>query len=266
MKVVSLSGPSGTGKSTSAVHFAHEQHVEAMIDDGLLIVKGKKIAGTSAKFEKNTVTAVRRAIFDEAAHRDEVKKAITEYQIESLLIIGTSDKMTKKIAKALDLPEIESFFYITDIRTENEIRRARFVRETEGKHVMPVSADQVNQNFFKQLIKKGWDIFSPKREKIGETTIVHPDFHQQTVSIHKRVYLQLVRHIMLSQLYVHKVEQLSISTTPQVIITVSIVVKTPITPMLREALESCQQQMHDDFLQMFGFSTDKIYVKVVKVA
>ena len=62
MKVYSLSGPSGTGKSTSALAFAHKLGVEAIVDDGLLIVNGVRVAGLSAKFEKNTITAVRRAI------------------------------------------------------------------------------------------------------------------------------------------------------------------------------------------------------------
>lgn len=52
MKVYSLSGPSGTGKSTSALAFAHKLGVEAIIDDGLLIVNGIRVAGISAKFEK----------------------------------------------------------------------------------------------------------------------------------------------------------------------------------------------------------------------
>lgn len=69
MKVYSLSGPSGTGKSTSALAFAHKLGVVAIIDDGLLIINGVKVAGVSAKFEKNTITAVRRAIFTEQEHR-----------------------------------------------------------------------------------------------------------------------------------------------------------------------------------------------------
>jgi ABC-type glutathione transport system ATPase component len=60
MEVFSLSGPSGTGKSTSALTFAHQQKISAIIDDGLLIFNGQRIAGTSAKFEKNIITAVKR--------------------------------------------------------------------------------------------------------------------------------------------------------------------------------------------------------------
>ena len=62
MEVYSLSGPSGTGKSTSALEFAHKHGIDGIIDDGLLIVNGQKRAGTSAKFEKNTLTAVRLSL------------------------------------------------------------------------------------------------------------------------------------------------------------------------------------------------------------
>ena len=115
MIIYSLSGPSGTGKSTSALQFAHEQNIQAIIDDGLFIVNGEKVAGTSAKFEKNTLKAVRRAIFDDDVHKEEILKAIQAYEVKSILIIGTSDKMTKKIAARLELGEINHFYYVQDI-------------------------------------------------------------------------------------------------------------------------------------------------------
>lgn len=265
MKVYSLSGPSGTGKSTSAVTFAHDHKLEAMIDDGLLIVRGKRVAGTSAKFEKNTVTAVRRAIFNDAKHAEEVKAALRKYNVESLLIIGTSDKMTRTIAKTLEVGEIDNYYYVTDIRTENEIRRAKFARETEGKHVMPVSSDQVSQNFFKRLIKKGWDIFTPKRVKIGETTIVHPDFHQQTIHVHKRVYPQLVRYIAENHPHIAKVEQLKIVTTNEFIVELKLVYRAPIQFDLPADIRELQYQLQQAMLSTFGFTADQIHCKVGKL-
>ena len=68
MKIYSLSGPSGTGKSTIALHLLIN-HIPAIIDDGLLIIEGGKVAGISAKFEKNSITAVRRAIFSDEQHK-----------------------------------------------------------------------------------------------------------------------------------------------------------------------------------------------------
>ena len=37
--------------------------------------------------------------------------------MQSILLIGTSDKMTKKIAEKLELGEINYFHYIEDIRS-----------------------------------------------------------------------------------------------------------------------------------------------------
>ena len=63
MKVISLIGPSGTGKSHRATWVAQEEDADAIIDDGLLIQNGKIMAGSSAKKEDSRIKAVKRAIF-----------------------------------------------------------------------------------------------------------------------------------------------------------------------------------------------------------
>ena len=59
----------------------------AIIDDGLLIVKGKKVAGKSAKYERTTVQAVKRAIFFSKEHAEEVKQELHCHDIKRLLIL-----------------------------------------------------------------------------------------------------------------------------------------------------------------------------------
>lgn len=49
MEVYALVGPSGTGKSHRAMVVAYENGIDTVIDDGLLIRDGMKIAGKSAK-------------------------------------------------------------------------------------------------------------------------------------------------------------------------------------------------------------------------
>ena len=122
MEIFSLSGPSGTGKSTSALTFAHQHKIPAIIDDGLLILNGHKLAGTSAKFEKNAITAVKRATFFDELHKKEVQEALKIYLIDKILIIGTSDKMTRLIANRLELGEINHYHYIGDLRSPSEIK------------------------------------------------------------------------------------------------------------------------------------------------
>lgn len=260
MEIYSLSGPSGTGKSTSALEFAHKHGIDAIIDDGLLIIQGEKRAGTSAKFEKNTVTAVRRAIFDDESHCQEVMNAIHEESIQSLLIIGTSDKMTQKIAKRLGVAPIHHFYYVTDIRSSKEIQIARFIRETQGKHVMPIPHVQVEQNFFKRFIRKGKDIFSPKREKIGETTIVRPDFHHQTITIARSVYIDVVTHVLNENRIVAKIDSIKFSIESVPKMTISIYLAPPIEYAVHVKLRGVQQQIAEAFLLHFGIEPAEIHL------
>ncbi|QDQ02798.1 hypothetical protein FOH38_21400 [Lysinibacillus fusiformis] len=262
MQVSSLSGPSGTGKSTSALVFAHRVGIEAIIDDGLLIVNGVKVAGVSAKFEKNTITAVRRAIFSDDAHCEEVKKALDTYKVQAILLIGTSDKMTKSIAKRLELDPISTYYYVEDVRSQKEIQKARFIRETQGKHVMPIPYRQVEQNFFKRFVQKGKEIFSPKREKIGETTIVRPDFQQEYIEIEKQVYVQLITYCCLQQEIVHKVEQVQFILGEQAKANITLQLKMPIDYSLRDRLHQLQEAVQTAFYQHFGYELDAIHLHI----
>ena len=107
MEVVAFVGPSGTGKSHRAIGVAHNNNCDAIIDDGLLIKGTKILAGTSAKNETNRIQAVKRAIFTEDSHADEVRNALASGGIHRLLILATSDNMIQKIVLRLGLPKPE---------------------------------------------------------------------------------------------------------------------------------------------------------------
>lgn len=268
MEIFSLSGPSGTGKSTSALAFAHKHKIPAIIDDGLLIVNGEKIAGTSAKFEKNALTAVKRATFFFEDHVKEIQMAINHYYIERILIIGTSDRMTKLIASRLKLGEINYFFYVEDIRSSSEIKIAQFIRKTEGKHIIPIPYKQVDPSFFKKIILKGREIFSPKRERIGETTIVHPDFHRGGIIIHKKVYKDLVKVICknFQEIEECKSAQFLLQGTP--VLNVSITIIQPIRSNLFEMSEKLQSDIRSCFLKSLSIELYSInlYIQMSKKA
>ncbi len=264
MIVHSLSGPSGTGKSTSAIQFAHENQIEAIIDDGLLIINGEKVAGTSAKFEKNTITAVRRAIFQDEEHKDQVIHAIKEYEVQAILIIGTSDKMTRKIAKRLQLEPIEHFHHIIDIRSKREIQMAQFIRSTQGKHVMPIPYKQVEQNFFRRFIQRGFDIFSKNKVKLGETTIVQPDFHQQVIDITKNVYVDLIKYIISKYRVIAKVDSIHfVMKDYSQILYLTVYLSSPLNYDVMEKMRGLQQLIAEQFLRHFEFepSSIKIHIK-----
>lgn len=263
MEIFSLSGPSGTGKSTSALTFAHQHKIPALIDDGLLILHGQKVAGLSAKFEKNAITAVKRATFFDEVHKKEVQEALNIYIIDKILIIGTSDKMTRLIASRLGLADIDHYHYIEDLRSPSEIKLAQFIRRTEGKHIMPIPYRQVEQNFFKRLVHKGRDIFSPKREKIGETTIVRPDFHHGTIQIDKKVFSDLIEHICLTSEQIADCDaiQVHLQGLPTVSLHVDIVY--PITYNLPETIEKLQTEIQQSFLQHFAIEFNSIDIQIM---
>ena len=262
MEIFSLSGPSGTGKSTSALTFAHQKKIPAIIDDGLLILNGQRIAGTSAKFEKNSITAVKRATFFDELHIKEVQEALKIYVINKILIIGTSDKMTRLIASRLELGEINHYYYIGDLRSSSEIKMAQFVRRTEGKHIMPIPYRQVEQNFFKRLVHKGKDIFSHKKEKIGETTIVRPDFHHGTIQIEKKVFSDIIEHTCLANKYIVDCDSIQVSLLGLPKVNLSVDIVYPVSYNLPEVLEQLQTDIQKNFMSHFNIEFNSINIQV----
>ena len=164
MEVLALVGPSGTGKSHRALVVAHDYNVDAIIDDGILIMGTKIIAGKSAKREASRIQAVRRAIFMEDEHAMEVHQALLKVQPNRLLLLGTSENMVHKIAKALKVPAISKIIRIEDIASQAEIEKAQHCRLKEGKHIIPVPTIELKPHFSGYLIDP-LDIFF-KRSKI----------------------------------------------------------------------------------------------------
>ncbi|MFA8438779.1 hypothetical protein [Pueribacillus sp. YX66] len=264
MIIYGLYGPSGTGKSTSSLFFAHEQNIPAIIDDGLLIYKGKRVAGASAKFEKNYITAVKRATFHMEHHRNEVVKALKQYKIKKLLIIGTSIRMVDKIANALQLGQIDHYVNVTDLRSSSEIKMALYVRKTEGKHVIPVPYLQIEQNFFKKMITKGKRLFSHQREYIGETTIVHPDFTRGTIHISDNILNAIVEKEVsrIKDIKACKHVTVHMYMTPTIQVHVSL--HYPLSRPLKEVGTDIQKRIIDAFQQFLELEIEQVKVTFEK--
>lgn len=265
MDIYSFSGPSGTGKSSYALKFAYQHGIEAIIDDGLLIVNGDIKAGTSAKFEKIMIKAVKRAIFTDNAHIEEVKGALQEIQPKKLLIIGTSDKMTKLIAQRLEIGEIQAFYHIENFRSRQQMKMARFIRKTEGKHIMPIPVTQIQQNFFKRLVLKGFEIFSTKREKIGETAIVQPDFHNELVTFQKKDFIQCIRKSCEQSPIVATVHKIHFSLYPLPKVVISINYRLQEVALVTEKIKELQYQVNEDFNECFELEFEEINIEVLHI-
>ena len=178
MEVVAFVGPSGTGKSHHAIGVAFDNRCDAIIDDGLLIKGTKILAGTSAKNEDNRIQAVKRAIFTSDDHAREVREALHTSNIHRLLIIATSDNMINKIVGRLQLNPPVKTVYINQIASKAEIKKARFSRLHEGKHIVPVPTVELKPHFTGYFADLPYNLFSSKRrqEKDADRSIVRPSF------------------------------------------------------------------------------------------
>ena len=218
MDTLALVGPSGTGKSHRALIVAHEYAVDAIIDDGLLIMDSKIIAGRSAKKEPSKIKAVKCAIFMESDHANEVKEAIARVQPKRMLILGTSKNMVEKIVGVLGLPAIGKTIRIEDIATKNEMAKARESRLKEGKHIIPVPTIELKPHFSGYWIDS-LDIFlkktrSQQRRKLGEKSIVRPTFsYYGKLLISDAAIAAVVDHIATDEGAITKTSQIMIKNS-----------------------------------------------------
>ena len=218
-KVYAFVGPSGTGKSYRAQMVASEKDIKYIIDDGLLIKENQIIAGTSAKKAQTKIETVKQAIFLEEDRKKEVCDAIKKYKPESILILGTSDEMVKKIAHNLNLPEIEEIIYITEVATKQEMETARRIRQTEGKHVIPVPTFQIKKDFSGYLLDP-LQIFKTKgkgqKPYIDEKSIIRPTFsYLGNFTISDTVFKEIVEYLATKMPEIHKILKTRVNNTPE---------------------------------------------------
>lgn len=200
IKVFALVGKSGTGKSFRAQLLTDKYGIDLLIDDGLLIRDRKIVAGRSAKREKNYLSAVKTALFNDRRHRHEVLHALDTIKFKKVLILGTSERMVIKIAQVLHLPPIHKMVQIEDVATAEEISTAIHYRNVQGRHVIPVPSIEVKRTYprivvdsLKLLIKRGLGL--GRRDRLFEKTVVRPEFSRKgEVSISKAALSQMILH------------------------------------------------------------------------
>lgn len=199
IRVYAFVGPSGTGKSYRAQMVAGENNISYIIDDGLLVNENEVVAGESAKKAPTKIETVKHAIFIDEKEREEMKKAIKKLKPESILILGTSDGMVEKIAENLGLPKIQKTIYIQDVATETEMKTARNIRVTQGKHVIPVPTFEIKKDFSGYILDP-LQIFKSKgsgnKPYISEKSIIRPTFsYLGNFTISDTVFRQIVEYL-----------------------------------------------------------------------
>lgn len=214
MKVFALVGTSGSGKSYNALKFAYLKKVEYIIDDGILIYKGKILAGISAKNMNTRIKAVKIAVFDDLKLRKQVLDVIKERKIKRLLVLGTSEKMIKKILSALNIKQDYEITYIEEIASYEEIEMAKNIRSTQGNHIVPIPTMELKKSF-SGILKNPIRLFF-KNEKSNEIeevekTIVRPTFsYLGKYFISDKVIYDLVKFFLKNEKNISNVKRIKV--------------------------------------------------------
>jgi adenylate kinase family enzyme len=206
IKTYALVGESGTGKSFRAKLVAQKYGIDFIIDDGLLIRDNRIVAGHSAKKEKTFMAAVKVALFDEKAQRDEVARKLQTEKLKKILVLGTSEKMVNKIAGRLMLPPPDKIIKIEDIASQEDIEKAIRTRKIEGKHVIPVPSIEVKRNY-PNIFYDAIRIFKRKNgpaaigpiPRVHEKSVVRPEYSKRGKVI--------ISEAALSQMVIHCVDE-----------------------------------------------------------
>ena len=179
IQVIAFIGSSGTGKSTRAIRVAKENDISYIIDDGLLIHGGHIIAGLSAKRANSKLESVRQALFVDENRAAGMRRALVEALPEQLMILGTSEGMLEKICENLWLPSPGRWIRIEDVSTEEERRKAVFIRATQGQHTIPVPSMEIKHEFsgyFSDPLNR----LLRRKEKYNDPGLSHTD-NERTV-------------------------------------------------------------------------------------
>lgn len=274
MKILSFTGKSGTGKSFQATAVAQTRGIDAIIDDGLLIYKGQIVAGRSAKRSKSKAAAMRIALFNYEDHKTEVANAILEYNPKTLMIIGTSDRMTNIIAEALGLHEPEERLYIEDFTTEEERKIAGESRNVQGEHVIPAPMGQLRRDFsgyvmnpLKRFMDKAQGnqaIANPELsdESPEDRTVVRPEYsYFGKFTISEQVLRDIVN--IAAEKYADRLTVLGrMGNGKQQNMNITIDVRVPKD---NKAIDTClayQKDVHEAIENMTSFSVDSVNVRI----
>ncbi len=215
IKVYAFVGPSGTGKSYRAQMVAGENNINYIIDDGLLIKDNEVIAGTSAKKAPTKIETIRHALFLNENEKKEIQKAIKKYKPEGILILGTSDGMVEKIANNLEIPKPEKIIYINDVATEDEMEKARRMRTTQGKHVIPVPTFEIKKDFSGYLLDP-LQIFKTNgkgnKPYIAEKSIIRPTFsYLGNFTISDNVFKQIIEYLVIKNEAIYRISRIRVN-------------------------------------------------------
>lgn len=269
MEVYCLIGASGTGKSHRASLISHKYDIPLILDDGLLIQGTRVLAGKSAKRELTRIGAVKRAIFYDNQHAQEVKEKISSSNHKKILILGTSLRMTERIARRLDLPSPTNIINIEEISSPKSIAKALRLRKDQNQHVIPIPTFEVKKNFpgyiidpLKFLIRK------PSTPHVWvERSIVRPVFSSLgSFYIATQALNQLVENRGKNVSGIHRILKVNFNPNPEGVlinIDVSLELQGPLLPILQELQKVIKEEL--EFVTGFNVLAVNINAKKIHI-
>ncbi|HON88276.1 MAG TPA: hypothetical protein P5519_02720 [Spirochaetia bacterium] len=269
--VFGLVGESGTGKSFRAKLVAEKYGIEYIIDDGVLIVNDAIVAGKSAKREKSYMAAVKTALFHEKEHRDEVARYLQHHTWRNILILGTSERMVKKIAERLQIPYPSKIIRIEDIASKEDIEMAKQSRKIEGKHVIPVPAIEIKRSY-PQIFYDSIRVFFQKRfgktitpPKTYEKAVVRPEFSKRgRVAISESALSQMVIHCVDEYDESIRIQKISIRSDSQGY-RLTVIIEMPFGKQLSGNIHGLQQYIIDNIERYTGILIEEVNIIIESI-
>ncbi|HOZ71213.1 MAG TPA: hypothetical protein PLQ29_00325 [Spirochaetales bacterium] len=265
VRVFALVGGSGTGKSFRAKLVAQKFGIDMIIDDGLLISGDAIVAGKSAKREKLYMAAVKTALFHEKAHRDEVARVLQKTRWKKILIIGTSEKMTMKIAERLQIPYPAKTIKIEDIASREEIDTAIRARKVEGKHVIPVPAIEIKRSYprifydsIRVFLQRNLSPGGLTTPKLYEKSVVRPEFSKRgRVAISESALSQMVIHCIDEFDDAIRIQKITVRSDSQGY-RLTVVIEVPFGSQLSGKIHNLQQYIIDNIERFTGILIEEV--------
>jgi uncharacterized alkaline shock family protein YloU len=259
MEVYALVGKSGTGKSHHAITVAYENDIDVVIDDGILIKDGQKMAGLSAKGEATALKAVKRAILLDPDHAEEIKRKIGEIGPSRILVLGTSVRMAERIARTLELPKISRIIDIAQVASPEEIQTALNLRNNYGMHVIPVPVVEVKQDLPGYFLNPIRYFFGKKQsQKMGEKTIVQPRFSLiGKLVITNQAVTQMARHLAAQIHGIVEINRVSAEIKEN-----SMVMRLEVTGLYGAALHKVSQELQSEIQTQIQWLTGLVVSEV----
>lgn len=130
---------------------------------------------------------------------------------------------------------------------------------------MPIPHVQVEPSLLQKWIRQGIKIFSPKKELIGETTIVRPNFHRNTLYISEQVYKTIAEYACRSFPEVVACNRIETAFDGLPSLYAALTVKYPLKVNLFNTLESIQKKIKQDFIQYLELDLLSVHLSVTKL-